>query len=101
MYHRSMEPRVVHVNEVDVARDLATILQRVQTGVEVIIERDAQPLAVIRAAAPARRTISECIALAEAHEKETGNAPVLDADFAADVEEIVRNRKPWNPPTWG
>ena len=101
MYHRSMEPRVVHVSEVDVARDLATILQRVQTGVEVIIERDAQPLAVIRAAAPARRTISECIALAEAHEKETGNAPVLDADFAADVEEIVRNRKPWNPPTWG
>ena len=52
------------------------------------------------AAAPVRRTISECIALAEAHEKETGDAPVLDADFAADVEEIVRNRKPWNPLTW-
>lgn len=51
-------------------------------------------------AAPARRTISECIALAEAHEKETGQAPVLDPDFAADVEEIVRNRKPWNPPSW-
>src|SRR5438874_1778755 len=97
----SMEPRVVHVSEADVARDIVAILQRVQAGVEVIIERDAQPLAVIRAAAPPHRTISECIALAEAHEKETGNAPVLDADFAADVEEIVRNRKPWNPPTWG
>lgn len=97
----SMEPRVLHVSEADAARDLAGLLQHVQAGTEVIIERDAQPLAVIRAAAPARRTISECIALAEAHERETGQAPVLDPDFAADVEEIVRNRKPWNPATWG
>ena len=41
------------------------------------------------------------IALAEAHERETGDVPVLDPDFAADVEEIVRNRKAWNPPPWG
>jgi hypothetical protein len=47
-----------------------------------------------------RRTISACIALAEAHEMEAGPAPVLDPDFAADVEAIVRNRKPWDPPTW-
>jgi hypothetical protein len=65
-----------------------------------VIERDAQPLAVIRAADPAHRTISDCIALAEAHEKEAGEAPLLEADFAAEVEEIVRNRKPWNPPSW-
>ena len=91
----------MHVSEADAARDLPAILERVQAGVEVVIDRNDQPLAVIRAAVPARRTISECIALAEAHEKETGNAPVLDADFAADVEEIVRNRKPWNPPAWG
>ena len=95
-----MEPPVLRVNEADAVRDLAAILRRVQADAEVIIERDAQPLAVIRAAAPVRRTISDCIALAEAHEKETGQAPVLDPDFAADVEEIVRNRKPWNPPAW-
>jgi hypothetical protein len=47
-----------------------------------------------------RRTISECIALAKAHEDELGQAPTLDPDFAADVEEIVRNRKPRNPPAW-
>jgi hypothetical protein len=69
-------------------------------GVEVVSERGARPLAVIRSSAPVRRLISECIALAEAHEKETGQAPVLDPDFAADVEEIIRNRKPWNPPSW-
>jgi len=93
-----MEP--LRISETDAVRDLAAILKRVQAGAEVVIERDAQPFAVIRAATPARRTISACIALAEAHEKEAGEAPVLDADFAADVEEIVRNRKPWNPPTW-
>jgi antitoxin (DNA-binding transcriptional repressor) of toxin-antitoxin stability system len=95
-----MEPRILHVNETEAVRDLAAILQRVQAGAEVVIERDAQPLAVVRPAAPVRRTISECIALAEAHEKESGHAPVPDPDFGADVEEIVRSRKPWNPPTW-
>jgi antitoxin (DNA-binding transcriptional repressor) of toxin-antitoxin stability system len=96
-----MEPRILRVSEADAVRDLAAILQQVQAGTEVVIERDAQPLAIIRAATPERRTISECITLAEAHEKESGGSPVLDPDFAADVEEIVRNRKPWNPPTWG
>ncbi|MGA7412840.1 MAG: hypothetical protein WBW33_20360 [Bryobacteraceae bacterium] len=56
----------LHISEADAVRDLATSLKRVQAGAEVIIERDAQPLAVIRAATPARRSISESIALAEA-----------------------------------
>ena len=96
-----MEPRILRVNEADAVRDLAALLQRVQAGAEVIIERDAQPLAIILPAAPERRTISQCIAQAEAHEKESDDSPVLDPDFAADVEEIVRKRKPWNPPAWG
>ena len=58
------------------------------------------PVAVIHRLVPARRAISECIALAKKHEEEAGEAPVLDADFAADVEEILRNRKPWAPPPW-
>ena len=95
-----MEPLVLHVSEADAVRDMASILQRVQAGMEVVIERDAQPVAVVRAAAPVRRTISECIALAKAHEEETGQAPTLDPDFVKDVEEIIRNRKPWNPPSW-
>ena len=90
----------MHVSEAEAVRDLSAILKSVQGGAEVVIERDAQPLAVIRAAIPARRSISESIALAEAHEKETGEAPVLDEDFAADVEEIVRNRKARNLASW-
>ncbi len=93
-----MEP--LHISEADLAANVGAILQRVQTGGEVIVERNAQPVAVIRPAEPVRRKISECIALAEAHERESGQVPTLDADFAADVEEIVRNRQPWNPPAW-
>jgi antitoxin (DNA-binding transcriptional repressor) of toxin-antitoxin stability system len=95
-----MEPQVLHITEADLVRDLRAILQRVESGAEIIIERNAQPVAVLRAAGPVRRTISECIALAKAHEEQTGVAPTLDPDFAADVEEIIRNRQPWNPPPW-
>jgi len=70
-----MDPRVLHVSEADAVRNMASILQSVRAGTEVVIERDAQPFAVVRAAPPVRRTISECIALAKAHEEEIGQAP--------------------------
>jgi antitoxin (DNA-binding transcriptional repressor) of toxin-antitoxin stability system len=95
-----MEPQVLRISEAELAKNVSAIMQRVQTGAEVVIERNAHPVAVIRPAEPVRRKISECIALAKAHEQETGRAPTLDPDFAADVEEIIRNRQPWNPPTW-
>jgi antitoxin (DNA-binding transcriptional repressor) of toxin-antitoxin stability system len=89
-----------HVSEADAARDLPGLLARVRAGAEVVIESGVHPAAVLRTAEPVRRSISECIALAKKHEEETGEAPVLDPDFAADMEEIIRNRKPWNPPAW-
>jgi hypothetical protein len=57
-------------------------------------------VAVLHAAEPMRRSISDCIALAKAHEEETGKAPILDPDFAEDVEQFISDRKPWNPPAW-
>jgi antitoxin (DNA-binding transcriptional repressor) of toxin-antitoxin stability system len=95
-----MEPEVLHVSEADALRDMATILRRVQSGAEVVIERDARPVAIVRPPERGCRTTSESLALARAHEAESGQSPVLDADFAADVEEIVRNRRPWNPLPW-
>jgi hypothetical protein len=81
----------------DVSHRSATALMvRVRADARVIIENGARPAAVLHAAEPERRSISECIALAKAHEDETGEAP--DPDFAEDVEEIVSHRKPWNPP---
>jgi len=99
-YDRNMELPVVHISETELARNVRSVLARVETGAEVVIERDSRPVAVLRGAAPVRRTISECIALAKAHEEETGQSPILDPDFAEDVEDIIRNLKPWNPPSW-
>ena len=95
-----MSMAVIHISEADAARDFAGLMARVRAGAEIVIENGTYPAAVLRAAAPPRRSISECIALAKKHEEETGEAPVLDPDFAADMEEIVASRKPWNPPAW-
>jgi hypothetical protein len=100
----SMAKNIIHISEAEAASDFAGVLARVRTGAEVVIEGH-DPVVVVRAgevrAEPVRgRPISECIALAKAHEEETGKVPVLDPDFAADVEEIVKDRKSWKPHAW-
>jgi len=94
-----MAKDVIHISEAEAASDFAALMARVRAGAKVVIENGARPVAVLHAAEPERRSISECIAIAKAHE-ETGKAPVLDPDFAKDVEEIVGHRNPWNPPAW-
>jgi prevent-host-death family protein len=90
----------IHISEADAARDFAGLMARVRAGAEIVIESDNYPAAVLRPAEPPRRSISESIALAEAHSKELGYTPVMDADFAADLEEIIRNRKPRDTSAW-
>ena len=63
---------------------------------EVIVERNAQPVAVIRQAEPVRRKISECIDLMPAESTAT-----IDPDFAKDVEAAISaHREPLEPPAW-
>jgi antitoxin (DNA-binding transcriptional repressor) of toxin-antitoxin stability system len=95
-----MAKHVIRISEAEAANDFATLLTRVRAGAEIVIENDKHPVAVLHAAEPLRRSISECISIAKAHEDESGKAPVLDPDFAEDVEEILSHRKPWNPPSW-
>jgi len=95
-----MAKAVIHISEAEAANDFARLMARVRAGAEVVIEGGAGPVAIRHATEPVRRSISECIALAKAHEDETGRAPVLDPDFAEDVQEIHSHRKPWNPPAW-
>ncbi len=90
----------IHVSEAEAARDFAALMAQVRAGAEVVIENGAQPVAVIRAPSLPRRSISESLALAEASSKELGYTPVMDADFAADMEEIIRNRKPRRTSAW-
>ena len=95
-----MTKYVIRVSEAEAAADFRSLMVRVRAGAEVVIEQGTRPVAVLHAADPVHRTISECIALAKAHEEETGKSPVLDAGFAEDVEDILNKRKPWNPPVW-
>jgi hypothetical protein len=89
-----MEP--LHISEVDLAKDVRAILQRVQNGAEVIVERDALPVAVLRSVEPARRRISECISRLPAEPTAT-----IDPDFAKDVEAAVAaHQEPLEPPSW-
>jgi antitoxin (DNA-binding transcriptional repressor) of toxin-antitoxin stability system len=94
MIEKSM---MVRMTEAEVARDLHTVLEKVRQGVEVVIEQDSRPVAVIKAPVVKGRKISEVIAALEA----SGANAVLDEDFARDVEKGIRaGRQPWNPPSW-
>jgi antitoxin (DNA-binding transcriptional repressor) of toxin-antitoxin stability system len=88
------------ISDAEATSDFAGVLTSVRNGITVIIQHEGQPVAVVRPAEPLRRTISECIALAKAHEEETGEAPILDADFAADIEGVLRDHEAWKPPEW-
>jgi antitoxin (DNA-binding transcriptional repressor) of toxin-antitoxin stability system len=70
--------------------DFASLMASVRAGAEIVIviENGERPVAVLHAAEPVRRSISDCIALAKAHEEETGKAPVLDPDFAETWKKL-------------
>jgi prevent-host-death family protein len=87
---------VVHITEAELARDVAAVLDRVQSGTEIVIERNAQPVAVLRPAEPRRRKLSEI--MASLSEQSTAT---IDPDFAGDVQAFVdRHREPLKPPEW-
>ena len=91
----------VRTSETELARDVRAVLAKVQQGIEVIIEQDHRPIAVIKTPPAPGRTISECIALAEAYEDRLGYRPTPDPDFAKDVQQGVQaHPEPLNPPTW-
>jgi antitoxin (DNA-binding transcriptional repressor) of toxin-antitoxin stability system len=87
----------VHVTEAELARDLHAVLEKVRQGIEVVIEQDSRPVAVLTAPQVKGRKISEVIAALEAG----GASAVIDEDFARDVEDGIKaHREPWNPPSW-
>lgn len=91
----------VRITESELARDVHGVLEKVQQGVEIIVEQNHRPVAVIKTPATPGRKISECIALAKEYEHKLGYRPVPDPDFAKDVEAaIAAHREPLQPPSW-
>ena len=85
------------MTEAELARDVHAVLEKVRQGVEVVIERNDRPVAVLRPPHVTGRKISEVIAALEA----CGASALVDEAFARDVEDgIESHRKPWNPPSW-
>ena len=84
----------VHMSEAEVAGNLHAVLTKVQQGVEIVIEQNQQPVAVLKSAETTGhgRKASECIALAEAYEARLGYAPIPDEDFAKDVQNGISAR---------
>lgn len=92
-----MPKNVIHVSDTEAANDFATLLERVRTGAEIVIEHDARPVAVVRPAEPHVRLLSESLRLAKEH----ASTATLDPDFAKDVEAaIASHREPLSPPAW-
>jgi len=89
------------MTESELASDVHGVLEKVQRGVEVIVEQNHRPVAVIKTPATPGRKISECITLAKAYEDKLGYRPVPDPDFEKDVEAaIAAHREPLQPKSW-
>lgn len=92
-----MSKREVHVSEAEAVSDFSSLLARVRTGIDIVIERDKEAVAVLRASEPRVRLLSTSVRLARAH----GSAATLDGAFGRDLEAVVNSRRePLAPPTW-
>lgn len=87
----------LHMTESELAGNLRAVLDKVRQGVEVVIERDLQPVAVIQAPQFHGRDIDECIVSLKAR----GSHAVPDEDFAKDVQAAIdAHREPMDAPAW-
>jgi antitoxin (DNA-binding transcriptional repressor) of toxin-antitoxin stability system len=88
----------VRITEAELARDLHAVLEKVQQGSEVIVEReDHRPVAVIRSPHRSGRPLTDILSEA----KERNSIVTLDEDFGKDLEQVIAShQQPWNPPSW-
>lgn len=87
----------VRITEAELARDVHAVLAKVQQGMEVIIEQDHRPVAILRPPQRSGRPVSEI--LREARRR--NSTVTLDEDFGSDMEAIIASQQqPWTPPSW-
>jgi len=92
-----MNKNVIHMTEAEAATDFASVMSKVRAGAEVVIEKDALPVAVVKPPEPVLRLLSESLRLI----RERGSTVTLDGGFAKDVEEAIEShREPLDPPAW-
>ncbi len=90
----------IHMSEAEVSGDFAGALSKLGRDGEIVVDRNGQAVAIIKAPAERTRTLDELIELARRREEQRGFSIRLDDDYAADIEQVVRERKPWTPGSW-
>ena len=80
---------VVHITEAELARDVHAVLAKVQQGVEIVIEQDHRPVAILRPPQRSGRLVSEI--LREARQR--NSTVTLDEDFVKDLEAIIASQQ--------
>jgi antitoxin (DNA-binding transcriptional repressor) of toxin-antitoxin stability system len=88
----------IRIPEAEAASNFAAVMSHVRAGSEVVIERDANPVAVVR---PATRQpglmLSEILRRAKAR----GSQVTLDEGFTRDLEDAIASHpEPLDPPAW-
>jgi len=92
-----MAKRIIRVSEAQAADDFPKLLACVREGSEVVIEANAASVAVLRAAEPPVRLLSDSLRLARLH----SSTATLDAEFSKDLEAAIESRRePLEPPAW-
>ncbi len=87
----------LHVTEAELKRDVHGVLEKVQQGIEIVVEQGNRPVAVIRSPNRSGRLISEIARQA----KERNSTVTLDPDFGTDLEAIIASHEErWKPPSW-
>jgi len=97
MYNRVVARNIIHISEAEAVSDFASLMASVRAGAEVVIEKDARPVAVVSPAEPGVRMLTESLRLAREH----ASTVTLDDGFGKDVEAAVEShREPLNHPGW-
>lgn len=95
-----------HISDVEAMRDFASLLDRVKAGEEIVIDAGATPVVMRRAdvrtssASDKDPSITATLARMEESSRRLGYKPKMDADFIADMEEIIAKRKPADRSAW-
>lgn len=92
-----MAKPVIHISEMEAAKNFADLMAKVRAGNEVVIEHGTEPVAIVSPVGASLRLLSEAIALAEAK----GSTATLDDGFSHDLESVIKShREPLSPPLW-
>ncbi|MBZ5618394.1 MAG: hypothetical protein LAQ69_06610 [Acidobacteriia bacterium] len=86
----------VHITEAELARDLHAILAKVQQGVEVVVEQNHRPVAVLRPLNQSGRIVSDI----QREVPQRNSAVTLDEDFGKDLEAIIASPQALGSASW-